>query len=84
MGGRKVRIDRAKMRSPGRPPVLHQAQRRPFLAGGRQRALERGSSSNRRRIAGGRYQMVPGVWRYAPIASFAVIARGDRTLFVAD
>lgn len=30
MGGRKVRIDRAKMRSPGRPPVLHRAQRRPF------------------------------------------------------
>lgn len=30
MSGRKVRIGRAKMRSPGRPPVLHRAQRRPF------------------------------------------------------
>ena len=30
MGTRKVRIERAKMRSPGRPPVLHRAQRRPF------------------------------------------------------
>ena len=30
MGARKVRIDRAKMRSPGRPPVLHRSERRPF------------------------------------------------------
>jgi hypothetical protein len=26
--------------------------------------------------------MVPGVWRYPPIASFAVIAAGDRTVLV--
>jgi len=30
MGARKVRINRAKMRSPGRPPVLHRSERRPF------------------------------------------------------
>jgi IS30 family transposase len=30
MGRRKMRIGRAKMRSPGRPPVLHRSQRRPF------------------------------------------------------
>jgi len=30
MGRRKMRIGRGKMRSPGRPPVLHCAQRRPF------------------------------------------------------
>lgn len=30
MSSRKFRIDRAKMRSPGRPPVLHRSERRPF------------------------------------------------------
>ncbi|WP_441610796.1 IS30 family transposase [Dyella sp. 2RAB6] len=30
MRTKKVRIGRVKMRSPGRPPVLHRAQRRPF------------------------------------------------------
>lgn len=28
----KNRIGRAKMRSPGRPPVVHRAERRPFWA----------------------------------------------------
>lgn len=38
MGTTKVRFGRAKMRSPGRPPVLHRAERRPFwqaIASGR-------------------------------------------------
>jgi IS30 family transposase len=30
MASRKVRIGRVKMRSPGRPPVLHRSERRPF------------------------------------------------------
>lgn len=30
MRTRKVRLGRAKMRSPGRPPVLHRSERRPF------------------------------------------------------
>jgi len=30
MGTRKVRVGRAKMMSPGRPPVLHRSERRPF------------------------------------------------------
>ena len=37
MSSKRVRIGRAKMRSPGRPPVLHRSERRPFwqaIAGG--------------------------------------------------
>lgn len=48
MGAKKVRVGRAKMRSPGRPPVLHRAERRPFwqaIAAGR-------SSEEAARIAG--------------------------------
>ena len=45
---RKVRIGRAKMRSPGRPPVLHRAERRPFW-----QAIANGCSSEEAaRIAG--------------------------------
>lgn len=48
MVGRNIRIHRMKMRSPGRPPVLHRAQRRPFwqaIANGR-------SSEDAAQIAG--------------------------------
>ena len=44
-----------------------------ILEGDRWWALERGSSSDGRGVAGGRNKMVSGVWRYAAIASFAVI-----------
>lgn len=54
------------------------------LGGHRQRTLERGIGPGCWRIAGGRYEMVSGVWRNAPIASFAVIATGDRTVLVFD
>lgn len=46
--GTKMRVGRAKMRSPGRPPVLHRAERRPFwqaIAAGR-------SSEEAARMAG--------------------------------
>ena len=48
MGTRKNRSGRAKMRSPGRPPVLHRSERRPFweaIAAGR-------SSEEAARMAG--------------------------------
>ena len=78
MDTRKVRIDRVKMRSPGRPPVLHRSERRPFW-----QAIAEGCSSEDAAqmcwgFTGGRYQMVSGVWRYAPIASFAVVAASDQ------
>ena len=57
MGGRKVRIDRAKMRSPGRPPVLHRAQRRPFW-----QAIAKGRSSEEAAQIGGVSQAVGTRW----------------------
>jgi transposase len=57
MGGRKVRIDRAKMRSPGRPPVLHQAQRRPFW-----QAVANGRSSEEAAQIAGVSQAVGTRW----------------------
>jgi len=52
------------------------------LAGDRRWALERRSGSNGRSVAGGWNEMVSGVWRYATIASFAVIATANRTILV--
>ena len=57
MGGRKVRIDRAKMRSPGRPPVLHRAQRRPFW-----QAIANGRSSEEAAQLAGVSQVVGTRW----------------------
>ena len=57
MGGRKVRIDRAKMRSPGRPPVLHRAQRRPFW-----QAIAKGRSSEEAAQIAGVSQAVGTRW----------------------
>jgi transposase len=57
MSGRKVRIDRAKMRSPGRPPVLHRAQRRPFW-----QAIAKGRSSEEAAQIAGVSQAVGTRW----------------------
>lgn len=57
MDGRKVRIDRAKMRSPGRPPVLHRAQRRPFW-----QAIADGHSSEKAAQIAGVSQAVGTRW----------------------
>jgi hypothetical protein len=57
MGGKKVRIDRAKMRSPGRPPVLHRAQRRPFW-----QAIAKGRSSEEAAQIAGVSQAVGTRW----------------------
>ena len=57
MGRRKVRIDRAKMRSPGRPPVLHRAQRRPFW-----QAIANGRSSEEAAQIAGVSQAVGTRW----------------------
>lgn len=53
------------------------------LAGDRRRVLERRSSAHSWSVAGGWFEMVSGVWRYAAIASFAVVAANIRTILVA-
>ena len=57
MGARKVRIDRAKMRSPGRPPVLHRSERRPFW-----KAIADGRSSEEAAHMAGVSQAVGTRW----------------------
>ena len=57
MGTRKVRIGRAKMRSPGRPPVVHRAERRPFW-----QAIANGCSSEEAAQAAGVSQAVGTRW----------------------
>jgi Helix-turn-helix domain len=57
MGTRKGRIDRAKMRSPGRPPVLHRAERRPFW-----QAIANGCSSEEAAHIAGVSQPVGTRW----------------------
>jgi hypothetical protein len=59
MGPRKVRSGRAKMKSPGRPPVLHRSGRRPFweaIANGR-------SSEEAAHMAGGSQAVGTGWFR---------------------
>jgi IS30 family transposase len=57
MGRRKMRIGRGKMRSPGRPPVLHRAQRRPFW-----QAIADGRSSEEAAQLAGVSQVVGTRW----------------------
>jgi IS30 family transposase len=57
MGARRVRIDRAKMRSPGRPPVLHRSERRPFW-----KAIADGRSSEEAAHMAGVSQAVGTRW----------------------
>jgi len=56
----------------------------PVLAGDRRWMLERRGRSNSRGVIGGWGQMVSGVWRYAAIASFAVVTANIGTLLVVD
>ena len=57
MGTRTIRINRAKMRSPGRPPVLHRAERRPFW-----QAIAKGRSSEEAAQLAGVSQPVGTRW----------------------
>lgn len=57
MGTRERRIGRAKLRSPGRPPVLHRAARRPFW-----RAIALGCSSEDAAKTAGVSQAVGTRW----------------------
>jgi hypothetical protein len=52
------------------------------LAGDRRRMLERRRSAEGGSVAGGWGQMVSGVWRYAAIASCAVVTAGIGTILV--
>ena len=55
----------------------------PVLAGDCRGTFERRGSPNRRRVAGGRNQMVSGARGHAAITSFAVVAAGDKAVLVA-
>lgn len=57
MGTGKARLGRAKMRSPGRPPVLHRAERRPFW-----QAIANGCSSEEAAQFAGVSQAVGTRW----------------------
>jgi hypothetical protein len=52
------------------------------LAGDRRRMLERRRSAEGGSVAGGWFEMVSGVWRYAAIASCAVVAANLGTILV--
>ena len=67
-----------------RAAACHASIRAPaVLAGDRPRVVERRGSPKSWGVAGGWTKMVSGVWRNAPITSFAVGANADRTVFVA-
>ena len=57
MGTKTIRINRAKMRSPGRPPVLHRAERPPFWE-----AIAKGRSSEEAAQLAGVSQPVGTRW----------------------
>jgi hypothetical protein len=54
------------------------------LAGNRRGLLKRGCGSSSRNITAGRYEMVSGVWRNAPIAFGCVGAAADWTVSFSD